>query len=299
LVKWRENVVFDVTLADGRRVALRIHRPGYQTRGAVEAELDWTGRLAAAGVPVPAPVATLGGGMTAMSGDAVVSAVAWLPGVPIGAAERPLATTEAERARIMRDVGALIAGMHAATDALALPSGFERPRWDAEGLLGTAPLWGRFWENAAFTAADRALVQEARSVARGRLAAMAGADFGLIHADCLRENVLSDGGRMALIDFDDSGWGFRAYDLATALFQGLEEPGLDVAAGALVDGYRAARSFAGDAAEVLTLFLMLRSFASAGWITTRAGPGDARLPFYAARAVRLARAVLNGRAAWD
>ncbi len=300
LVKWRENVVFDVRLCDGRRVALRIHRPGYQTRGAVEAELGWTGRLAASGAAVPPPVPTLNGGMTAMSAGAVVSAVGWLPGEPIGSADRPLAGTEQDRARTMRAVGRLIAGVHAATDRLGLPDDVDRPRWDADGLLGDSPVWGRFWENPAFDGQDRRLIGAARIEARDRLAAMrGGADFGLIHADCLRENILSDGTGLALIDFDDSGWGFRAYDLATALFQGLEEPDLKGAAEALVAGYREIRAFPGDEGRVLTLFLMLRAFASAGWIMTRAVPDDARLPFYAARAARLARAVLDDRAAWE
>jgi hypothetical protein len=39
---------------------------------------------------------------------------------------------------------------------------------------------------------------------------------------------------------------------------------------------------------------MLRTFASAGWIATRAAANDPRQRFYAARALRMARLVLDG-----
>ncbi|MFZ5710255.1 MAG: phosphotransferase enzyme family protein [Pseudomonadota bacterium] len=298
LVKWRENVVFDVRLAQGRRIALRLHRPGYQTRASIEAELQWTALLAAAGQPVPAPVPALDGARTVTAGDRIASAVAWLPGSPIGSAEHPLPGTPAERRALMGRLGRLIAEVHAATDSLAAARHLARPAWDRDGLLGERPLWGRFWENPAFSVSERGLIAEARSEAARRLADLAagGADFGLIHADCLRENVLSDRDGLALIDFDDSGWGFRMYDLATAVVQGLEEPGVGDHAQAVLEGYASVRSVGPSPGGTLTLFLMLRAFASAGWIMGRASGGDPRLGFYADRAVRMARMVLSGRA---
>ena len=50
-------------------------------------------------------------------------------------------------------------------------------------------------------------------------------DRGLIHADLLGENILDDGAGLRLIDFDDCGWGFRFYDLGTAMLQSLGRPG--------------------------------------------------------------------------
>lgn len=53
LINIRENIVFQVWLRDGMVAALRLHRPGYQSRAAIEAELIWTERLAEAGMRVP------------------------------------------------------------------------------------------------------------------------------------------------------------------------------------------------------------------------------------------------------
>lgn len=300
LVKWRENAVFEVRLVSGRRAALRLHRPGYQTRTAVEGELAWMAALGRSGVPVPEVVRTVGGALTALAGSRVASMVGWLEGEATGAAERRLAGTAADQAALMADVGRLIARMHNATDALDLSGVRERPHWDAEGFLGDRPNWGPFWANPAFRADEIALIEAARSKARGGLGdwRRAGGDFGLIHADCLRENILRTPQGLALIDFDDSGHGFRLYDLATAVFQSLEEPALPEIVAGLVAGYREARGLSAEAVALLPLFVMLRTFASAGWITTRAAADDLWHRLYAGRAVRMAGHFLAGTAPW-
>ncbi|GGH58360.1 phosphotransferase [Frigidibacter albus] len=298
LVKNRENIVFEVRLAQGPRAALRLHRPGYQTVAGIESELCWMQGLAAAGLRVPAPLPALSGALVEALDGRCVSCVGWLEGEPLGSAEAPLPGSAADQAARMHDLGALIARLHDGTDAMMLPPGFARPSWDEDGFLGEAALWGRFWESPAFAPGERALMLEARDVARQMLAEVRaeGCDFGLIHADVLRENVLCHDGQLALIDFDDSGFGFRHYDLATALVQSLEEPALPDLAATLVAGYRETRTLAPGR---LALFVMLRCCASAGWIASRAGPDDPRQRFYAGRALRMARHVLDGTAPWE
>lgn len=292
----RENAVYRADLADGRRAALRLHRPGYQTDAAIEAELWWCTALARAGFPAPAPIAARDGGHLAPAGDRRASLVTWCPGTPVGSAGTPLVGTPAEQAALFTAIGALIADLHRTTDTLTLPAGFTRPRWDAEGLLGEAPLWGRFWINPALSDPESALLRQARTQARADLAALGpGADFGLIHADVLRENLLRDSARLWLIDFDDCGFGFRLYDLGTALSQSLEEPQLQRLADALLTAYGRTRPLPADAARRLTLFTLLRTLASCGWIASRARPGDPRLRFYARRARGMARLYLDGR----
>lgn len=296
LVKNRENIVFDVRLTGGQRVALRLHRPGYQSTAGIAAELGWMARLAAQGFPVPEPVAGSSGGWLTDAGGRAASCVAWLDGIPIGAAEQPLPGGIDEQKALFHAIGGLVAWLHNETDGGALPAEFARPAWDEEGLLGSAPLWGRFWENPAFTSSERDLINAARDRARGQMQAFraTGGDYGAIHADVLRENILRQDDRLVLIDFDDSGAGFRMFDLATAIVQSLEEPALPTLAAALLAGYGARRALPASAGRWLTLFVMLRTFASAGWILTRAGPDDPRQRFYAARALRMANHFLAG-----
>lgn len=296
----RENIVLDVAFTDGRRGALRLHRPGYQSRDGILAELDWTERLADRGFQVPRPIATRAGGLTGSVDDRITSLVSWIDGQPIGVAGVPLAGGQAEQVADFRALGTLIAALHRETDALSFDRPPARPAWDIEGLLGADPWWGRFWENPALTDADGRLLFAARDKARARLHQMLGqdADYGLIHADLMRENVLRTAAGLALIDFDDSGYGFRLYDLGTALVQNLEEPMFPALARALAEGYGAGRGGPAPDALDLTLFTMLRAFASAGWIMTRAAADDPRHQYYADRAVRLAGDFLADRPLW-
>lgn len=295
LVWQSENVVYETTLRDGTRAALRLHRPGYQGREGIEVELEWCERLATAGVPVAQPIRAVNGRLTAGLGGRVVSCLRWIEGTPMGQADEPLAGS-AVAARAV-ELGGLIAALHDASDAGACPAPFTRKPWDADALLGDQPRWGRFWENPALSVEERALLLDARELARGILAQAR--DFGPIHADVIRTNVMLGPEGMTLIDFDDSGPGWRLYDLASALIQSWGDPAMGQQARALVQGYAARRDLPADQARLLPLFVALRAFASAGWVITRA-PGDAtRGAAYAKRAVEAGQALLSGRPLWE
>lgn len=292
LIKDRENAVYAVTLRDGRPAALRLHRPGYQSAAAIRSELIWTEGLAKAGLPVPRPIPCRSGDLLCtLSTGRVASIVEWVGGRALGEAWTPLPGPIAIQIERFRQIGALLARLHTATDAMTLPPGFTRPAWDAEGLLGAAPLWGRFWENPALTQPERAFLLDLRDDLRRRLDELRpGADFGLIHADLMRENILVDGGTLRLIDFDDSGFGLRLYDLGTLMLQNLDEPAYPELLAAAVEGYASLRPVA--AAQV-PLFVLLRCLASCGWAVPRLPPGSPRLRDYALRAVRQGEAFLR------
>ena len=106
----------------------------------------------------------------------------------------------------------------------------------------------------------------------------------LFYADVLRENVLQNDDGLWLIDFDDGGWGYRPYDLGTALVQHWDSPAYQDLTVALAEGY-GRPDLTGD----LSFFVMLRGLASAGWIMSRAAPTDPRQRAYAERAMALVR----------
>lgn len=154
-----------------------------------------------------------------------------------------------------------------------MPPGFSRPQWNIEGLAGHEPLWGRFWENPALSPDERVLLCDARALAFDQLRRVAGQmDYGIIHADLVRENVLVDGADLHLIDFDDSGFGFRLFDIATALLKNSAEPDYEVLKDAFAGGYLNVRPI--DLSR-LDIFLMLRAFTYLGWIIPRLGEPDA------------------------
>ncbi|HGG04524.1 MAG TPA: homoserine kinase [Aliiroseovarius sp.] len=289
-----ENAVYEVQTANGK-AALRLHRPGYQSEAAIRSELWWVQALANAGVSVPKPIPARDGALIAtLPDDRLASMVEWVPGAPYGVYGEPLAGTGPEQEALFGRIGQAIAQLHNVTDTLTLPPGFQRHAWDSDGFLGDTPFWGRFWENPSLTDDEVTLVQRARAVARDRLRVFRenGADYGLIHADVLRSNTYVDGDRVTLIDFDDCGFGFRIYDLATLMSQneGLDNtPALQAAA---IEGYRRDRPLSDEAVALLPMFLMLRRFASMGWIVPRREHGSDWVRIYADRAVKAARRFL-------
>lgn len=297
LINDRENAVYEAQLPFGC-AALRLHRPGYQTETAIRSELWWCAAMAEAGAPVPRPLPAQDGGLLkALSTGRLASVIAWVEGPGFGEAGVPLAGSREELVARFRAVGDLVARFHDATDALTLPDWFQRPRWDVDGLTGDNPFWGRFWEHPALEPAERDVLLQARAHVRAALAAhqAQGGDFGLIHADVLRENVLMAADGPKLIDFDDAGWGFRVYDLGTMLSQTLTEPHLPALAAALADGYAARRPLTPGLLGVATL---ARCCASVGWAAPRLAPDHPVHRRHIARAVTLARAVLDGGPAW-
>ncbi|MFA1625597.1 phosphotransferase enzyme family protein [Rhizobium mongolense] len=303
LLKYRENAVFQVTLRNGEPAALRLHRPGYRNEITLVSELSWMAALREAGLRVPAPVSTPDGRqIVALAanpefGDQYADVVSWMTGSPLGQSGVLLAHSKERLAVIFRLLGEAMARMHTATDDWRPPADFRRPAWDGDGLLGRQPLWGRFWDCAGLSPDQAMRLSDLRLLLREKTDALRNLDYGLIHADLVRENVLIDGDDVELIDFDDGGYGWRMFDIATALFKNRGEPHYELIKAALIKGYRGVRSLPDSALETLPLFMVLRSFTYIGWIGERIGAPHAaeRLQRYVADALALADSLQAGR----
>lgn len=143
----------------------------------------------------------------------------WIEGSQLGTATADLAD-EKQFARIYRTAGELAALLHNHAAAWPLPAGFERHAWGAQGLMGEAPIWGRFWELEDLSPDERGLVRRARHEVRRALLPhpRIASNYSLIHADLHPENMLVQGERVRVIDFDDAGFGWHLYELATMLW---------------------------------------------------------------------------------
>ena len=284
LIRDRENHVFEMQTPQGR-AALRLHRAGYQSPAAIRSELWWCAALAQAGLPVPAALPARDGSLlVALSDGRHASAIAWMEGEALGEAAQPNTRPLTLVLDLYHALGGLLAQVHQATDRLTLPPDFTRPQWDWDGLVGDDPLWGRFWDHPAATSDQRATLIRARDILRERLAG----DIGLIHADVLRENVLVNGRSVSLIDFDDSGFGYRLHDLGTALVQTVQHPEHVQLRDALMAGYGTTDI------EMVEAFTLARTLASVGWTMPRLAPDDPINRSHLARAIFCAKRVLGG-----
>jgi Ser/Thr protein kinase RdoA (MazF antagonist) len=274
-----ENLTFRVTERDeGARYVLRLHRPGYNSLEELESERIWVRALRETGVPVPKSLATCEGGhftLIDMPGEAeprYAGMTNWLEGEPLGNFLETC-TDEAARQRMFFRYGEIAAAFHNQASKWQAPAGFSRRSLDRENLLGEAPFWGRFWEHPDLDASERALLLRERERLRASLGAY-GEDsgtFSLIHADLTLDNLLFDGERLAVIDFDDCAYGWHQYDLTALLIDCVHHPDFGELQEAVLEGYRRHRGLAQRDVDLLSDFLLVRGMAVIGWFYQRPG----------------------------
>jgi Ser/Thr protein kinase RdoA (MazF antagonist) len=277
LVSLSENVTYRV--ADRRSHAdyvLRLHRPGYNSIEALESERMWTSALREAGVSAPESLLTHQGrhfvliDIPGTGEQRCAGMTRWREGIPLSDYLRSNPCCD-ERVRIFHEIGKVAATMHNHATSWREPSGFTRRRLDLDGLLGDAPSWGRFWEHASLTHAERARLRRARETIRPILAAYGeqADNFSLIHADLHPDNIIYNEGDMALIDFDDSAYGWHLYDLASALVEDRLARDYEALRAALLRGYCERRQLTERDIELLPVFMLVRGMAIIGWFHER------------------------------
>jgi Ser/Thr protein kinase RdoA (MazF antagonist) len=290
LVAARENTVYKVTTANNS-VALRLHRQGYRTDAELRSELQWMKVVKDSGLSVTSPIPSISDELVHVSDGVQVDVLQWLAGNTLDVV---LSCSDyTSRTALFQTLGQNMARLHDISDAWQPPHGFIRCEWDVEGLLGDAPLWDRFWDNPALSPKDRDLMNTFRRKARDDLSVHAkDHDYGLIHADLVAGNVLVEGVDLHFIDFDDGGYGFRGFEIATALLKHIDAPDYPDLKQALIDGYTSIRPIK---LESLDLFMALRATTYVGWNITRMDEngGAARNARFINTAIKLASAYLE------
>ena len=286
LLKYRENAVFSVTGADGRRYAMRIHRAGYHSDDELRSELQWMDALNQAGIQTPNVIAAKDGALFKVVQEASVpeprqvDLLAWVEGESLGSVEEGASADAEEVVKQYRTVGELMARLHNQAQVWQRPEGFTRHAWDIDGLLGEQPFWGRFWELESLSPGQVALIQRTRGAVREELERFGqGEDrYGLIHCDFLPENLLCGEDGIRLIDFDDAGFGWHLFDIATSLFflKLMGDGNADAIENAFVEGYRSQRDLPDSHLAMLPTFLLLRGLVYLGWAHTRRETETAR-----------------------
>ena len=280
LVNESENMTFQVVDDTGQRFVLRLHRPGYHTLAELESEQTWVRALAAAGIAVPHTLQARSGSAytTVRVGETDEHRHAglahWVTGEMLaGLIEARASWLEDSRLVTHRfgQLGALIADMHNQAATWQPPPAFVRHALDGDGLLGEQPFWGRFWEHPGLLPADAALLARARRQLYAQLGQLdqSPSTYSLIHADLHSGNVLVGSDTLSVIDFDDAGFGWHAYDLAVALSHYRTTAALPRITAALLDGYQTRRSLSAAVTEQIPLFLLIRRLAIIGWLMHR------------------------------
>lgn len=277
MIKMRENAVFKVELEDRGKQILRIHRAGYHSDNALRSELQWIQALAEYGVETPEVTPTLDGDLFVAPDSKLagkprqIDMFTWVDGEQLGSIEEGLEGDLATQQDNFRTIGALSAKVHNQATTWQVPTGYLRHAWDVDGLTGEQPFWGRFWELEALTETQRELMLKSRERIRKDLIAFGktSQNYSMIHADMVPENVLVDGSHIRLIDFDDAGYGWHLFEMATSLYFSSAEVELDKLMQPYIEGYRSERELSDEDLAMLPLFMLARATTYLGWSYTR------------------------------
>ncbi|HKA56541.1 MAG TPA: phosphotransferase [Candidatus Binatia bacterium] len=278
LLKHRENAVFSVQESQGGpKVILRVHRFNYHSDPDLRSELQWMQVLRRDGLPTPTVLPSRQNNLfEVVACDAVpeprqCDVLSFIEGKPLGSIEGRGEEDLQELSHNYRLLGALTARLHNHASAWEVPAGFSRHAWDEDGLVGEQPVWGRFWELPALTPAQRQVLLSAKAKVGTKLGAWGkGKDrYGMIHADLLPENLLVSGDGFWLIDFDDAGFGWYLFDIATSLFFHVGEAYFAALKQAYMAGYQSVRQLPPAHLEMLEVFLLARGFTYLGWCHSR------------------------------
>lgn len=195
-----------------------------------------------------------------------------------------------------RQLGTIAARLHAHAKAWRRPPGFARKRWTFETIAGGGALWGDWREAPGLDPAGRALLEALHLRLEAECAAFGTAPdrFGLVHCDMRAANLLLDGPRLGVIDFDDCGFSWFGYDFAGSVSFIEDDPLVPDLRAAWLDGYRSLAPFPPEQEAALPMLVMLRRLQLTAWIASHAETPTAQAlgPAFAQGTVALATAYL-------
>lgn len=287
LINLSENHTFRVDAPTGTTV-LRLHRPGYQTAASIRSELAWLQALRTeTDLPVVTPLPGIDGELLQ---ELTPGQYAVLFAFEAG---REL---EQGTAALFATLGRFAAIAHRHAEAWQRPTGFVRPVWTTQSMLQPDGLWGD-WRRAPGATAVRDLLEvtEARLVRDLSAYGRAQDRFGLIHADMRLANLLLDGDRTVLLDFDDCGTGWFLYDLAAALSFIETRPEAGELQDAWLSAYTSIRPLSAADLAIIPAMILLRRMVLLAWIGTHAETAlaQSQAPHFAGGTAALARAWLE------
>lgn len=295
LLNLSENATYSVHDArTGTTTILRVHRKDYHRLHEIESELDWLDAIRRSGdIAVPTVLPTRDGRrVVTVDQDGTSRHIVHFAMVP--GAEPDAGTLTVED---FHTLGGITAALHDHSRAWTRPAGFGRFAWDWEHSLGERPRWGRWQDAVGVGAAEGDILGRAAELLRRCLEAYGtGPDvFGLVHADLRLANLLVHGDDIAVIDFDDCGFGWYFYDFGTAVSFIEDDPAVPEWQDAWAAGYRTRRPLPAADEAMLPSFVLLRRMLLLAWMGTHSHSAESRAMSitYAAGSCTLAERYLS------
>jgi Ser/Thr protein kinase RdoA (MazF antagonist) len=293
LISHGENTVFSVSIADPaasdssipapnpqlyqpNRFILRVHRTHYLPTDAIESELRWLQMLRQEHLPIPEPVPTVTGALwTAVQraeipDPRVCSLTRWLQGRSLLDEPRDFQ----RQPQTLEAIGRLLGQLHHCASCRPVSDSLTRPCWNGDGLFGAGAGYSddgdRVWRLTPepYRRLFRTVGEQVSAVMADL--GEAPAQFGLIHGDFWRGNLLVQAGTIGAIDFADCGFGYWGYDVARFLSDFSGDPHYPTYLEQLLSGYTQIRPFPDAQLPHLPLFMVAQAVTLALWRINRA-----------------------------
>ena len=270
LLNMSENATFKAQDPEAEApVIIRVHRPRYHDVDEIASELAWIDALRAEGVvATPAPLTTLDGSRIVPFNQG--GEERYVVGFSFMGGKEP--DLSADLVSGFVELGTISARLHQHVRVWTPSTAFRRKTWNYATTIGPAPHWGDWRAGLGLTKDGIALLERTGAVLRERLARYGEGPerFGLIHADLRLANLLVDGDRISVIDFDDCGFGWFGYDFAAAVSFFEHDPIVADLQAAWIDGYRTVAPLAEADEAMLPTFVLLRRILLTAWIASHA-----------------------------
>ncbi|MET3925700.1 phosphotransferase [Devosia sp. 2618] len=295
LINHSENLIFRIDTPVLGSFVLRVHRPGYQSRASIESELAWLMALRRdTTLPISEPIIGRDGALLQSfetpHGERLAVLFRFAPG------QEPSPHSDLDD--LFRTLGGYAAELHDHVSAWTPPERFERQVWQAASILDPDGLWGDWRIAPGVENSHRLVLEELSDALRGQLKAYGTeADrYGLIHADMRLGNLLVDGDRVTLIDFDDCGFCWFMFDFAAAISFHETHAAVPALRAAWLEGYLAIRPLSAEDIAAMDAMVMLRRMALLAWIGSHAETvlAQQHTPGFADGTVQLAVRFLRG-----
>ncbi len=270
LLSISENATYLVEdQGSGQRLVMRMQRPDYHTDAEIESELAWVDALRSSGlVHTAEPQRTTSGQwMHKVEDEDVVhriTAFSFMSG-----SEPALSDDLTHWYRVL---GATNARLHQHVRQWQMPEGFVRKHWNFQTLIGDTPHWGDWRLAPGLSASDIALLEEVQEHIRQRCEEY-GSDpsrYGLVHCDMRLANLLVDGDRLTVVDFDDCGFSWYLYDFAACISFIEHDPRILQFLDAWLEGYRSVTPLSDEEIAMIDAFVMMRRMQLTAWVASHA-----------------------------
>lgn len=299
LLSLSENATYLVEPeGSGRKYVLRLHRPGFRTKSQIKSEIAWLDSLS------HYDDISIAGAIPAGDGSALRSFEG-----PEGTVQHAVLFTfidgrEPESfglSSTMSLVGKVAAHLHHHAAQWERPEWFDRVKWGPERIFGAECDYGDWRDTREIGCAERDVLEWAEFKVRRELERYgreSGA-LGLIHTDLRSSNLLVNrDGAVSILDFDDCGIGWFAYDAACSFAFHEGDEVLPLLVAEYLRGYRSAEGVLTDRdVNLLPTMLIARALQLVAWMECRSETETSRSlrAGYVPSVVRAAKLYIDGR----